>query len=461
VRLRFVFSSDQSTTNEGVGLDDIFIGVPLENDLIAVNLANTGDECGNTEDLLTIIVGNYGQTTQTDFQVSYQVNEGEAVTEEITDISLAPGEQISYTFNTPFNSSAVGNYDIRAWTDQEEEGLRLNDTTLFSFDNALELPFVEDFEDPNNLTRWTLDDFTTITRGHGNTSSVLFDNLWSQDPTLVAVTPSLGPITLGDSLSFEYRYVDYNTPNPGWELEEGDTLSVAISTDCGATFQTIHQIYDAIHTVTTEMTQVRLSLEDYAGMAIKVRFLAQGQISGDSDYYIDLDNIYLFQCRNLLLSQEVTPASSADATDGSVRVVPGEGVAPFTYDWSTGDITNTAAQLSPGNYFVTVTDRLGCASTLEVQIDVVSSADEPLWLQSISLSPNPTNGRVNLSVPNAPAMDMRIELLDMVGHVLQKRQIGQFQGNSLEMDLSSYPNGLYFVRIVADKHLKTVKVIKQ
>lgn len=461
VRLRFVFDTDPTSINEGVGLDDIFIGVPLENDLIAVNLTNIGEECGSAEDLLTIVVGNYGQNAQDGFQVSYQVNGGETVTEEVTGISLAPGEQINYTFQTPFNSSPADTYEILAWADLENENLRLNDTTRLVFTNVLALPFAENFETPGNLENWVFDVGTTTTRGHGNTSSVLFDNLWSNDPVMTAVSPSIGPITPGDSLSFEYRYVDFDSPFPGWELAAGDTLSVGISTDCGETFETIYQIHAGNHQTTREMTRVRLSLEDYVGLGIKIRFLARGRVATDSDYYIDLDNVQVFQCRDLELSAVITGTSAPDAADGNARVTPGAGLAPYTYSWSTGDQSSTAAQLLPGDYSVTVTDQLGCSSILAIQVDLAVSTQEPEWLQAFLLAPNPTTGIVNLQIPSTAPADLHVELLDMVGRVLRSAQAENIRGNGLELDLGPFPNGLYFVRIVAGEHLKTLKVVKQ
>lgn len=458
VRLRFVFLSDGSVSTEGLALDDIYIGTPLENDLVMVNAVNSGEECGDPADQLTILVGNYGQTTQNGFTVSYQVNSGDIITEEITDVELAPGEQLEYTFQASFNSTPIGTYEVRAWTDFEEEILRQNDTTVIVFTNARALPFAEDFEDPNSLEDWTIDD-SELTRQHNNTSTVLSDNLWRVDQTLTAVTPSIGPIAMGDSLSFQYRFVDFNFPYDGWPLTTGDTLSVGVSTDCGLTFTTIYEITASNHETTSEMTTVKLSMEDYVGQAVKVRFFAQRRNEGD--YFIDIDNVNVFQCRDLELSAEVINASSSEAADGSIRIIPGAGVPPYSFEWSTEALANTATQLTTGDYFVTVTDRLGCSSTLEVRVDIETATEEPAWFQSLSLAPNPTTGTVLLRLPDAPPTDITVEILDMVGHSLRRTPIGLFEGNELEMDLSSYPSGLYLIRIVAGQRMKTVKLVKQ
>ena len=63
----------------------------------------------------------------------------------------------------------------------------------------------------------------------------------------------------------------------------------------------------------------------------------------------------------IYLSFSATAATCA-ASDGSVSVSPYWGVAPYTYLWSTGATTPTAAGLPAGFYHVTVTDANGCAA---------------------------------------------------------------------------------------------------
>jgi hypothetical protein len=55
--------------------------------------------------------------------------------------------------------------------------------------------------------------------------------------------------------------------------------------------------------------------------------------------------------------------SCKNGTDGSVVANPSGGTAPYTYTWSGGQSAQTAINLAPGNYTVTVTDNKGCSST--------------------------------------------------------------------------------------------------
>ena len=54
--------------------------------------------------------------------------------------------------------------------------------------------------------------------------------------------------------------------------------------------------------------------------------------------------------------------------DGSIAVNPTSGVAPFTYLWNTGDITNSIDSLDVGTYSVTITDSTGCFTELSFNV---------------------------------------------------------------------------------------------
>jgi gliding motility-associated-like protein len=54
--------------------------------------------------------------------------------------------------------------------------------------------------------------------------------------------------------------------------------------------------------------------------------------------------------------------------DGSAKVVPTGGTAPFTITWSNGGIGNRQSNLGVGQYYVTVTDAAGCNKAQEFKI---------------------------------------------------------------------------------------------
>lgn len=62
-----------------------------------------------------------------------------------------------------------------------------------------------------------------------------------------------------------------------------------------------------------------------------------------------------------------SPACGVGATGTATAMVTG-GTAPIMYSWSSGSTTNTAGNLAPGTYTVTVTDAAGCTGTASATI---------------------------------------------------------------------------------------------
>lgn len=448
VRLRFVFSTDFSVVAEGIGIDNVVISQQVDDDLAAITAINAaGNDCGIENDAITITVINLGSESQSNFDVSYQVNGGAIVT-ETTALTLDPGEQGTYTFNATFDSSVPGSYNVVTWSDLGSDGLVINDSTSFAFNSALALPYYQDFEAgivPNN---WTYDTDLFVNNGHNSPSFVLSDNLYSGDPSLSLATPAFGPVLAGDVLYFDYRYTLWSAGLDPHTLSGNDRLEVDISTDCGQNYTTIYTIDANNHVPTAAMTGITLPLDAYVGEAIKVRFRGTW---GTGDYWLDLDNIFLQRCASLDLAADVTGATGAGAANGSATVIPGIPTGPYTYQWSNGDMTATTEDLLPGVYTVTVTDNFDCVDVLTVVVDVVVGTSAPEdRLGRIDLAPNPSSGQSWLELELNEPMDIQVQVLNLFGQTLwQSALMPGVSTLRQEIDLGAAEAGLYLIRVNA------------
>lgn len=77
-------------------------------------------------------------------------------------------------------------------------------------------------------------------------------------------------------------------------------------------------------------------------------------------------------CCPLNLDTEVTvvDATCSDSPNGSITLMPTDGIPPYTFDWSNGEMTGMIDNLLPGSYAVTVTDSQGCTEELSVDVNV-------------------------------------------------------------------------------------------
>ena len=76
-------------------------------------------------------------------------------------------------------------------------------------------------------------------------------------------------------------------------------------------------------------------------------------------------------------------------------------------------------------------------------------------ISKISIYPNPSDGIFMLSKGNAN----KLKLLDILGATILENKLNQ-QVNE-ELDLSQFPNGIYWVQFIHGNESITQKIIKQ
>ncbi|MEM8528812.1 MAG: T9SS type A sorting domain-containing protein [Bacteroidota bacterium] len=455
-RLRFVFFSDESITQEGFGLDNIFVALPPQSDLSGIQVSNTTEEvCGEPRDEVEFVIKNMGTQAQRDFNISYQVNGGAIMTEVYTE-TLEPGITDTIIFQDPFNSSESDVYEILAWTSSSNDEFILNDTARFTFTIINDIPYFEDFESGTLPQGWSVTDETNpISAGHDAPSNVLTDNLWNTDPFFEASSPVIGIVETGDSLTFDYRYVTFS----GFELTltGGDSLVVFISKDCGENYDKVLKIDSTNHVPSTEMVTKIIYLDDYVGESIKIRFIGTW---GSGDYFIDIDNISIIRCpESLDLSANVTDESRDGALDGSISIDPNAGFGPYTYEWETGETTKGLFMLESGTYNVTVSDAFGCTDDISVRVGTMTNTQDVEVLEHFSIAPNPTNGYSRLSATFSQITDVQLVVFNAVGQQVLQLPVQRIQELQYDLNLSDHESGLYFVQIRANDRVRTERLI--
>lgn len=77
--------------------------------------------------------------------------------------------------------------------------------------------------------------------------------------------------------------------------------------------------------------------------------------------------------------------------------------------------------------------------------------------QVTALYPNPTTGQFRVTFTKA-LQHAQVIFIDLGGHVLQQRTVS---GNLLDFDISSFPAGVYWIKIADGSNPLVFKVIKQ
>ncbi|MCC6459656.1 MAG: T9SS type A sorting domain-containing protein, partial [Saprospiraceae bacterium] len=82
-------------------------------------------------------------------------------------------------------------------------------------------------------------------------------------------------------------------------------------------------------------------------------------------------------------------------------------------------------------------------------------------IRSFSLGPNPAQDAVWFSLSLAKPSEIRIEVLNLLGQVLETQQ--QSSGTTLNrtLDVSGYPEGNYLLRLTAGEESVSARIVIQ
>ena len=163
---------------------------------------------------------------------------------------------------------------------------------------------------------------------------------------------------------------------------------------------------------------------------------------------------------------DIIPDTSTSVT--SYKFLPTGGpLTGLSYTWLTGDgntITTSANAANytyskTGKYCVTMiaTTDSGCKCSMTKCLTLSSDLATSLSFDNrISISPVPSNGVFTIKLDANINSSKLVEIYNSIG-VLVKTLT--FEGNNADIDLSTYTNGVYMARVIADHRVATKQII--
>jgi PKD repeat protein len=169
----------------------------------------------------------------------------------------------------------------------------------------------------------------------------------------------------------------------------------------------------------------------------------------------------------------VLPASNAQFTAsvvGATGVFTNQSTNAVTYSWDFGDgspVNNTANPTHTytvnGTYTVTLTVTGPCGSDTYTQVITISQVglQDADLSNSLSLFPNPNDGKFTLSFDFTKAKDVTIQVLDVTGRIVYSDEQKGITSYNKQVGLENAESGMYSVRIITTEGVVTEKIVVQ
>jgi hypothetical protein len=149
---------------------------------------------------------------------------------------------------------------------------------------------------------------------------------------------------------------------------------------------------------------------------------------------------------------EIAPVvvdASCGLNNGNVSLAIENGQSPYTYDWSTGLTTAQVADMAPGTYTVTVTDKFGCRGTETIIISTSGALPAVSWETQNSSGCGQNNGSFVI-LPEIPTITYIYTLLDENGKSISTWGVNNMFKNEGSFSLVDLAAGRYNVSVVND-----------
>ncbi|WP_167619656.1 S8 family serine peptidase [Maribellus sediminis] len=246
---------------------------------------------------------------------------------------------------------------------------------------------------------------------------------------------------------YDFLSIENTQETSGQDNAKSKILSFVYTPDYNS--QGIHQFgittTDAYQKTTTSTVVLKVNNvnrwpEAIATDTVKLESYGNYRIFNLEDLFYDSDN----DIEILEGSSSNTEILNLYSSDNSFLLMPGE----------SGETSITFL----------ATDKYGAQATNTVQILVgkkFTSVDPDLEDMKFGVYPNPTQGDIFITLPSEIEGEAILYLFDSNGRMLQQKNFYEGGSTLVSFDLTAYPNGFYFVKLICKNEVWGNKIIKQ
>jgi hypothetical protein len=147
-------------------------------------------------------------------------------------------------------------------------------------------------------------------------------------------------------------------------------------------------------------------------------------------------------------------------------VLTASSTSPFsTFEWvdcANNQFLANGSQFTPtvsGSYAVIATDTIGCMALSSCVTVVISDVSELLGASGWALQPNPAVESTTIVLQEALQQDISLEIFDVSGRLLYRQTVATGT-NQVNLDISTFPDGILLVRLSSSEGVSSKRMMK-
>ena len=137
------------------------------------------------------------------------------------------------------------------------------------------------------------------------------------------------------------------------------------------------------------------------------------------------------------------------------------GNTPYSYQWNTGETTQTITPLADGDYWVIITDVNTCESdSAFFTVNWISTFIAEININKLSIYPNPSNDVFNIVFNSNTKQDIDLKIHNVLGEVIFSETLTEFSGDyNRTVDMTPYPNAIYILQLNTNDGMLNKKLV--
>jgi hypothetical protein len=177
-----------------------------------------------------------------------------------------------------------------------------------------------------------------------------------------------------------------------------------------------------------------------------------------------ISNVTIGEAEALAVIVDEVIAEVGSNLDGAISISVSEGAGePYMIEWYLDGLLFSEEEdlsgLGAGEYLLHVLDANGCLSLDTIVVENLTFLSDNDIAENIKLMPNPTSGKIILTIDLPQKNDVTVSIFDLTGRQILPAFRAELSRQDYTFDLSQEPAGVYIFKMVTGNQVLAKRIV--